>query len=36
MANLLNRFGQETRIIGNDHASNKDAVFKAEVKCIFE
>ena len=36
MANLLNRFGQETRIIGNDHASNEDAGFKAEVKGIFE
>lgn len=36
MANLLNRFGQETRIIGNDHASNEDVGFKAEVKGIFE
>lgn len=36
MANLLNRFGQDTRIIGNDYVSNDDAGFKAEVKGIFE
>ena len=36
MANLLNRFGQETRIVGNDYVSNEDAGFKADVKGIFE
>lgn len=36
MANLLNRFGQDSRIVGNDYVSNEDAGFKAEVKGIFE